>query len=109
MDTELIVPGHGRVFRGLQPRLLQIIAEMERAQVKTLGIMGGQEMTAFEVAVRSDPRADWKDVSSTEKRGRLRVAVARLQGLKCDGRVERVPRDGVIYYRRAAHAADNAR
>ena len=103
LDVALVLPAHGRPFGGLPSRAREIVSQVERMQAMVLSVLDEQRsLTAFEVTVRIHD-GDWNETLPVMKRAHILFAVARLQALRLEGRVEAIMNDGVVsFLRRSA-------
>jgi glyoxylase-like metal-dependent hydrolase (beta-lactamase superfamily II) len=96
LEPELILPGHGRPFTGAAARSENLREHHERRKNRMLDLIGGDELSAWEVAVGVWGRRE--DVH--DQRLALQEGLAHLQSLSRDGRLEKRARSGRISWRR---------
>jgi glyoxylase-like metal-dependent hydrolase (beta-lactamase superfamily II) len=84
-DPRLVLPAHGRPFTQASERVAVLVAHHEKRMGQIVDIVGGSELSAWEVALKLwGPREQLY-----EKRLALQEALAHLQALAVDGRLQK--------------------
>lgn len=84
-EPSLVLPAHGRPFSDIEPRVQKLLQHHTRRKDQIEEIVGGRECSAWDVALELwGPRPHhW------ETRGALQEALAHLQSLAVEGRLEK--------------------
>jgi glyoxylase-like metal-dependent hydrolase (beta-lactamase superfamily II) len=104
-DVDLILPGHEHVFTNLGERVQQILEHHEERVKDLLNILGSGEKTAYQIA----SKMTWVDVSGVvvmgenlslfQRLGAMRETLAHLEFLQIEGKVERIIKEDVAFFR----------
>lgn len=104
-DVEWVFPGHRAPFRDLQGRVAELVRHHAHRAEEVLTILGTGGQSAYRVASRMtwDIRCNgWHEFPVPQKWFATGEALAHLQYVQCQGRVQRVLEDGQYTYRLAA-------
>jgi glyoxylase-like metal-dependent hydrolase (beta-lactamase superfamily II) len=96
-EPKLVLPAHGRPFTDATGRVETLAAHHRRRMERVVSIVGGGELTGWEVALRLwGPRQQLY-----EKRLALQEGLAHLQALAVEGRLEKLAAPGSVTWRAA--------
>ncbi len=101
LDAELILPGHDQPFTGLRPRIDEIIQHHEQRNRDILAMMGGQARTTYQIAreIIWGVNSRWHELPEFHQRMAVFETLAHLEMMAAEGKLDRFPRNGIIYYR----------
>ena len=100
LEPSLVLPAHGRPFGDAEPRVERMLEHHRRRKDQIEEIVGKRECSAWEVAVELwGPRP-----YVYEKRLALQEALAHLQSLAVEDRLEKLVSAGALRWRRPARA-----
>lgn len=95
LGADLVVPGHGRAFEGLEDRLSAILADHEQELTELAAELGEHPQTAWEITDRRVPKEDRRRAAGTF------FVLAVLRHLERTGRAVALEAAGLISYRAA--------
>jgi glyoxylase-like metal-dependent hydrolase (beta-lactamase superfamily II) len=106
LDVELMLPSHGPPLKGFERRVRQILDHHRQRKNEILDIMAGSRdswnvfrlVQAMTWRSRIKPAA-WQDLRDFDKRLAITEVMAHTESLAYEGRLEKRPRDGIVYYR----------
>jgi len=101
LDIELALPGHDRPFTRVVPRIDEIIRHHGYRNQQILDAIELVPRTAYQIARKitwSDNSA-WHDLPPFHQRMAIFETLAHLEMMAAEGRVDKLPREGIIYYR----------
>jgi len=101
LKAELILPGHDQPFTGLVPRIDEIIHHHELRNQEILSVMGDQARTTYQIAreIIWGDKSRWHDLPEFHQRMAVFETLAHLEMMTADGKVDKLPGKGIIYYR----------
>jgi glyoxylase-like metal-dependent hydrolase (beta-lactamase superfamily II) len=101
LDINLVLPGHNEPFTDAKGRIDSIIKHHESRNAEILSVMNKKPMTGADIAGKITWKKDsrWIDLSDFHRRVALCETIAHLDMMAGEGKVERYPRDGIVYYR----------
>lgn len=101
LEVELVLPGHEDPFTGLKPRIDELIRHHETRSREILTSFRSAPKTAYQIAVKSSwgEWHRWQDIPAFHKRLALFETLAHLEMMTVDGRLGRLTKDSIIYYR----------
>jgi glyoxylase-like metal-dependent hydrolase (beta-lactamase superfamily II) len=98
LSADIVLPAHGRPFRGVAERVTELVEHHERRKRQIVDIVGRDELTAWDVAV-----AVWGHRAELHHmRLALQEGLAHLQSLSVHGRLRKLARPGAITWRAPA-------
>ena len=100
LNVELTLPGHDQPFTGLTRRIDDIIKHHEERNGDILAMIDGTPRNAFQLAleIKWGTRARWRDLANFHKRMAIFETLAHLEMMAANGRLDRLPRNGINYY-----------
>jgi glyoxylase-like metal-dependent hydrolase (beta-lactamase superfamily II) len=97
LAPSLVLPGHGRPFRGAAERAAELEVHHQRRKDQMVGVIGDGELNAWQVAT-----AVWGVRENLhEMRMALQEGLAHLQSLSHEGRLEKLATPHAVTWRRA--------
>ena len=107
LDVELMLPSHGPPLKGFERRVRQILAHQRQRKTEILNIMKGSPdpWNAFRLVQAITWRhsrikpLSWQNLRDFDKRLAITEVMAHTESLAYEGRLEKRPRDGIVYYR----------
>ncbi len=101
LKVELVLPGHDQPFTGFAPRIDEIIHHHELRNREILSVMGGQARTTYQIAreIIWGDKSRWHDLPEFHQRMAVFETLAHLEMMAAEGKLDRFPRNGIIYYR----------
>jgi glyoxylase-like metal-dependent hydrolase (beta-lactamase superfamily II) len=102
LDVELILPGHEFPFNTFRPRIEELIRHHEERNQEVLAILkDGRPKTACQIArkISWGVTSDWQDIPFFHQRLAISETLAHLEYMTINGQLEKITRDGIIYYR----------
>jgi glyoxylase-like metal-dependent hydrolase (beta-lactamase superfamily II) len=102
LGAEITLPGHDEPFTALVPRIDQIMRHHEERNRVILARLDGKPDTAYQIALRMrwGSWAGWNDLPVFHKRMAIFETLAHLEMMAANRILDRLPRDGVNYYRK---------
>jgi glyoxylase-like metal-dependent hydrolase (beta-lactamase superfamily II) len=102
LDIELTLPGHDRPFTRLFPRIDEIIRHHDFRNREILEAIELSAKTAYRIAqkITWSDNSGWNDLPPFHRRMAIFETLAHLEMMAAEGRVDKLPREGIIYYRR---------
>jgi glyoxylase-like metal-dependent hydrolase (beta-lactamase superfamily II) len=102
LNVALALPGHDEPFTSLVPRIDEIMKHHEERNRLILGMINGGPRTAFQIALDMiwGTRARWHELPCFHQRMAIFETLAHLEMMAANGLLDRLPRNGVNYYRR---------
>jgi glyoxylase-like metal-dependent hydrolase (beta-lactamase superfamily II) len=101
LDIKLTLPGHDRPFTRTVPRIDEIIRHHNYRNQQILDTIVSSPRTAYHIALHitwSD-NTQWQDLPPFHQRMAIFETLAHLEMMAAEGRVDKLPREGIIYYR----------
>jgi len=102
LDVAIVLPGHRRLIENHRRRIDELIAHHHRRLDEVMRILRRESpISAFETASKMswDIRADsWEKFPLAQQWFATGEAISHLRYLTTEGRIERIPRDGVDLY-----------
>ncbi|MBI2830033.1 MAG: MBL fold metallo-hydrolase [Chloroflexi bacterium] len=105
LDATLVLPAHENIFTNLQVRVDEIIEHHEYRNSEIINAIGDETRTAYEIAQKITWMPEFggvrfRDLALWDKRSAVSETLAHLEAMRVDAKIEKIPRDSVIYYRR---------
>jgi glyoxylase-like metal-dependent hydrolase (beta-lactamase superfamily II) len=102
LSVELTLPGHDEPFTRLVPRIDQILRHHEERNREMLAMLGAGPRTAYQIALetRWGTWTKWPELPAFHQRMAIFETLAHLEMMAADRLLDRLPRDGVNYYRK---------
>jgi glyoxylase-like metal-dependent hydrolase (beta-lactamase superfamily II) len=102
LNADLVLPGHDEPFASLVPRIDNITRHHEERNQLILGLIDGEPRSAFQISREMvwGTRARWHDLPVFHQRMAIFETLAHLEMMAANGLLDRLPRNGVNYYRK---------
>jgi glyoxylase-like metal-dependent hydrolase (beta-lactamase superfamily II) len=102
LDIKLTLPGHDRPFTPLAPRIDEIIRHHYYRNREILETIELSAKTAHSIArkITWSDNSGWHDLPPFHRRMAIFATLAHLEMMTAEGRLDKLPREGIIYYRR---------
>ncbi len=105
LDVNLVLPAHEQTFTNLQTRIEAIVEHHETRNDEILTALKTQAKTTYEISteimwMRDVGARPFRDLTPMDKRMAVTEALAHMEAMRIDGRVEKLQRDSIIYYQR---------
>jgi glyoxylase-like metal-dependent hydrolase (beta-lactamase superfamily II) len=102
LDIVMTLPGHDRPFTRTVPRIEEIIRHHGHRNEEILKAIEAGPRTAYQIAHKITWRdnSGWGDLPPFHQRMAIFETLAHLEMMAAESRVDRLPREGIIYYRR---------
>jgi glyoxylase-like metal-dependent hydrolase (beta-lactamase superfamily II) len=102
LDVELTLPGHDVPFKGYRGRIDEILEHHEQRNLEILKALDNMSRTTYEIAreITWGDRSRWTDLPDFHKRMAVFETLAHLEMMAAEGRLDRFPRDSIMYYRK---------
>ncbi len=106
LDVDLVLPAHEHVFRGLAPRIGEILRHHEERKRAILAALAAGPQTAYQVSLRipwivNGVSLSYDQLQALDRRLAVMSAMAHLEPLCDEGSAVRAQQDGVTVYSRA--------
>lgn len=103
LDVNLILPGHGNPFTGLQLRSEEIIQHHKRRNSEILETIKVKPKTAYQISteitwVPDTNGVGWQQLDSWNRVMAIMETMAHLESIRVDGKTSKFQRNGVTYY-----------
>lgn len=103
LEVELVLPGHEQPFNNLSERIDQIVSHHHERNSEILDILGNKTKTAYQLTTEiiwmPDTRASrWHDLAPLDRRLAILETISHLELMRFEGRIDKLSRDGAIYY-----------
>jgi len=103
LEVELVLPGHEQPFNNLSERIDQIVSHHHERNSEILDILGNKTKTAYQLTTEiiwmPDTRASrWHDLAPLDRRLAILETISHLEFMRFEGRIDKLSRDGAIYY-----------
>ncbi len=103
LDVKLVLPAHEHMFTDLPKRVEEIILHHEQRNSEILEALKTEPKTACQISTHITwmPQmggVSFQDLAPGDKRMAVSETLAHLEAMRVDGKVEKVGRDGIIYY-----------
>ncbi|MFC1870862.1 MBL fold metallo-hydrolase [Chloroflexota bacterium] len=106
LDVSLVLPGHEYLFTNLKQRVEQITRHHQRRNSKILKILDTTPGTAYQIARNivwgGTNSASWDELGPWDRRMAVMEAMAHLEAMRAEGRVDRFTRGDMVHYQRGA-------
>lgn len=101
LDADIVLPGHGQPFDKLQERIDTIIKHHDWRNAEIRASMNHEPVTAVQMArvIRWGTNSSFSDLPAFHQRMAIFETIAHLDMMTADGKLDRYPRNGIIYYR----------
>lgn len=104
LDVSLNLPAHEDPFEDLEGRIGQLFIHHDQRKREIIGTITSCARTAFDISSRitwMEGQMQWETMLPLDRRIAVTEALAHLEALRAEGRVERFIEEGVAYYRAA--------
>ena len=103
LDVDLVLPGHGSPFNGLQSRIEEILQHHQQRSAEVLEAMGAEPKTAYQVAneITWMPEmggVSWQDLTPGDKTMAVSETLAHLELMRFNGEISKFNKGNIIYY-----------
>ena len=103
LDVNLVLPGHGKPFNGLQPRIEEIIQHHKQRNSAILETMGAEPKTAYQIAneitwMPERGGVSLQDLAPGDKIMAVSETLAHLESMRFGGAVDKFHKGSIIYY-----------
>jgi glyoxylase-like metal-dependent hydrolase (beta-lactamase superfamily II) len=101
LDIKLTLPGHNRPFTRIVPRIDEIIRHHDYRNQEILKAIELSPKTTYLIAqkITWSDNGSWNDLPLFHQRMAIFETLAHLEMMAAEGRVDKLPRQGIIYYR----------
>jgi len=102
LDVKLVLPGHDEPFPGLVLRIEEILRHHAQRNQEILMALDNNAKTTYQIAAQITwgSRSRLSDLPDFHKRMAVFETLAHLDMMAAEGRLDRFPRNGVMYYHR---------
>jgi len=105
LDVNLVLPAHEKLFTDLPGRVEEIARHHEYRNAEIMDALETEPKTAYQISQRITwmPElggAQFKDLAPGDQRMAVSETLAHLEAMRVDGRVIKLPGDGIIHYQR---------
>jgi glyoxylase-like metal-dependent hydrolase (beta-lactamase superfamily II) len=106
LDVSLILPAHEHLFHDLPARVREIIEHHEYRNSEIMATIKTRSKTAYQISTKITwmptlGGVPFRDLEPKDKRMAVLETLAHLETMRVNGRVDKSPEDGIVYYRRA--------
>ncbi len=103
LDVTLVLPAHEQTFTDLPTRVEEIFEHHEQRNSEIMGTIKTRPQTAYQISGKITwmptlGGVSFRDLEPRDKRMAVSETLAHLESMRVDGRVDKSPRDNVIYY-----------
>jgi glyoxylase-like metal-dependent hydrolase (beta-lactamase superfamily II) len=98
LEVDLILPGHGNPFTGLQERIKDILDHHEDRLAEMRALCAHGPKTAYEIARGTKWFMAWDDLPPFSQRTAVTETLSHLELLLSRGLLQKTIRDGVFHY-----------
>ncbi len=103
LDVNLVLPAHEHLFYDLPARIDEIIQHHQQRNSEILETIKSEPKTAYQIStvitwMPSLGGVSFQDLAPWDKRMAVSETLAHLEAMRVDGRVDKSPRDNIIYY-----------
>lgn len=103
LDVNLILPGHEHTFTDLPTRVEETIQHHEFRNSEILEALKVEPKTAYQVSTEITWQRDmggtrFQNLAPWDKRMAILEALAHLEAMRVDEKIDKLPRDSIIYY-----------
>lgn len=104
LDVNLVLPAHEHLFTGLQARVEEIIQHHQQRNSEILEAIKAEPKTAYQISTEITWMPElggisWQNLAPWDKRMAVAETLAHLAAMGVDGKVVKLRRDSIIYYR----------
>ncbi|OGO31628.1 MAG: hypothetical protein A2Z29_03100 [Chloroflexi bacterium RBG_16_56_11] len=102
LEVNLVLPGHDAPFTGFRARVETIIRHHALRNREILAALDSSTRNTYEIAraITWGVRSRWDDLPDFHKRMAIFETLAHLEMMSASSKVDRFPRNGVMYYRK---------
>ncbi len=105
LDVNLVLPAHEHIFTDLPTRVEEIIQHHEQRNSEILEAIKTDPKTAYQIStvITWMPElggVSFQDLAPWDRRMAVSETLAHLEAMRVKGRVDKFPRDSIIYYQR---------
>lgn len=106
LDVNLVLPAHEHLFTGLQARVEEIIQHHQQRNSEILEAIKAEPKTAYQISTEVTwmpalGGVSFQNLAPWDRRMAVSETLAHLESMRVDGRIDKFPRDSIIYYQRA--------
>jgi len=106
LDANLVLPAHEHAFTGLATRVEEIIRHHQNRNSEILNSLEARPKTAYEVSAEITWMVDeggttFQNLQPWDKRMAVFEALAHLEAMRVDGRVNKLSQNSIIFYQPA--------
>ncbi|MFH1031202.1 MAG: MBL fold metallo-hydrolase [Chloroflexota bacterium] len=103
LDCALVAPAHEHIFPNLKKRVEEIIEHHHQRSLEILAATKSESKTAYQLSneITWMPEfggVKFKNLAPWERRMAIGETLAHLQAMIVDGRLDRLPKNGIMYY-----------
>ncbi|MDP3880275.1 MAG: MBL fold metallo-hydrolase [Dehalococcoidales bacterium] len=103
LDVKVVLPAHEHLFADLPKRVAEIFQHHEHRNSEILEAIKTGPKTAYQIsaAITWMPSLDgvrFQNLAPWDKRMAVSETLAHLEAMRTDSRVDKIPRDSIIYY-----------
>ena len=104
LDVNLVLPGHEHFFTNLQQRVEEIIQHHIQRNSEILETIKTEVKTAYQISTEITwmPEfggVNFQDLALMDRRMAIMETLAHVESMRFDGKVDKLFRDNIIYYR----------
>jgi glyoxylase-like metal-dependent hydrolase (beta-lactamase superfamily II) len=104
LEVNLILPGHGKPFDGLQSRIEEITLHHEQRNSEILKVIRAEPKTAYQVAneitwIPELGGVSWRDLAPGDRSMAVSETISHLELMRFKGKLEKVNKGDIIYFR----------
>lgn len=102
LPATLVLPGHDKPFSELSARIDELIKHHEWRNAEIQAVMDSKSITAYQAAqqITWGKKARFTDLPVFHQRMAVFETLAHLDMMTAEGKLNRLPRNGIIYYRK---------
>lgn len=105
LDVDIVLPAHENTFTNLQTRIEEIVEHHETRNAEILTAIKNKAKTTYEISTEITWMRDvggkaFHELPPGDKRMAVSEALAHMEAMRIDGRVDKLLRDSTIYYQR---------
>lgn len=103
LDVNLILPGHAQPFTSLSTTIEEVFQHHDFRNGEMLQALAAQPRTAYEVSTEMTWMLDeggtsFQSLTPMDKRMAIMEALAHLEAMRIDGRLDKYTRESTVYY-----------
>lgn len=103
LEVDLVLPAHEHVFTGLRQRIEELYRHHQERRAAIINVLKEGAKTAYEISLEipwiiNGVTMSFEELTPLDKRLAVMSALAHLEPLRAEGKAERFPRDGTMFY-----------